>query len=127
MADKNYVKALRRAKSKKAILHQSIDFYSLRFCLTHFKCNFYCTKRSLVSNPHWFNVDGTCYPQVIAIQKAPKNSFFKRLFTYLTEKEMRLIEFEDDMDELEASRLEQKSLELPELERHFRNGEGELV
>ena len=40
---------------------------------------------------------------------------------------MRLIEFEDDMDELEASRLEQKSLELPELERHFRNGEGELV
>jgi hypothetical protein len=122
MADKNYVKALRRAKAKKTFYTSVFLFVPLGFVL-------------LISNIAFIapNIPWSMFPigimsvllaiqKILLIKKPAKTIFSRDYLAYQTEKELRLIEFEDDMDEIEAEKLQLGSLELEPLRRDL--GEG---
>ncbi|WP_235296235.1 2TM domain-containing protein [Portibacter marinus] len=117
MADKNYVKALRRAKAKKAFYSSLIAFVPIGFML------FILNVSLIAPNVPWSLFPILGFIVILVIQrlmmfKRPQKTIFSDDYLeYQTEKEMRLIEFEDDMDDLEAEKLQLKNLELHPLSR----------
>ena len=61
------------------------------------------------------------------MKRPQKTIFAKDYLEYQTEKELRMIEFQDDMDEIEAEKFENQALQLPELVNRYKRGDGELV
>jgi hypothetical protein len=122
MADKNYVKALRRAKAKKT-------FYTSIFLFVPFGFLLFISNITFIApNMPWSLIPIGIMSALLAIQKIlllkkpTKTVFSSDYLQYQTEKELRMIEFEDDMDELEAEKLQLGSLELEPLRRDL--GEG---
>ncbi len=120
MADKNYIKALRRAKSKKALYSSFVAFIPIAAILITLNATF------IAPYMPWCLIPIFSWAFILAIHKLmlskkPQRTIFSRDFLeYQTEKELRLIEFEDDMDELEAEKLELKVLDLERMERFHR-------
>ncbi len=127
MADKNYIKALRRAKSKR-LFYVNVLLFSLAsiFLLI--------LNVSLIApNVPWSMAFVLGFSIILVIHrlllfKRPRKTLFSQDYLeYMTEKELRLIELEDEIDEQEAERLDLDGLKLPELRRPYGGHEGELV
>lgn len=127
MANKNYVKALRRAKSKKLFNINLIAFTALGATLFFLNLTIIATNTPWSLIPIGFMLVILAFHKLTLFKRPQKTIFSKDYLEYQTEKELRLIEFEDDMDEIEAEKLEHSSLQLPELSRRLRGNEGELV
>lgn len=133
MSDKNFVKALRKAKAKRnfyisAIILTAISLFLLLLNLTVLNVN---EPWSLAVMFIFGIILGIMR---IALSRRPRKTIFsKDYLEYQTEKELRLIEFDDDMDELEASNILRKGasdrLDLPDLElrRNYLEDRGDLV
>ena len=127
MATKNYIKALRRAKSKKIFNTNLIAFSTAGMVL------FLANVSFIAPNMPWCMIPISIMSVVLIIHKLllfqrPQKTIFARDYLqYQTEKELRLIEFQDDMDELEAEKMNSNSLDLAELATQYRSGESELV
>ena len=117
MADKNYVKALRRAKAKKT-------YYTSIFAFVPIGIMLFILNVGLIET----NIPWSLFPigimsailvvqKILLYKKPTKTVFAKDYLQYQTEKELRMIEFEDDMDELEAEKLQLTHLELQPLGR----------
>jgi len=112
MADKNYVKALRRAKAKKNFYSSLVAFVPIGIMLFVLNVGF------IAPNTPWSLIPIFAFVVILVVQrlliyKRPQKTIFSDDYLeYQTEKEMRLIEFEDDMDDLEAEKLQLKQLEL---------------
>ena len=127
MASRNYVKALRRAKSKKFFYTSFAAFIPTALVLFTINIGFVAT------NMPWCMIPIGIWSATLAIHrlllfKRPQKTIFSNDFLeYQTEKELRLIDFEDEMDEIEAEKLDLKSLELKQLKNIYRAEENELV
>ncbi|GLR17373.1 2TM domain-containing protein [Portibacter lacus] len=117
MADKNYIKALRRAKAKKT-------YYTSIFAFVPIGIMLFIVNVGLIET----NIPWSLFPigimsailvvqKILLYKKPTKTVFAKDYLQYQTEKELRMIEFEDDMDELEAEKLQLTHLELQPLGR----------
>lgn len=122
MADKNYIKALRRAKAKKNFYSSLIAFVPIGIML------FILNVALIAPNVPWSMFPIMIFIVILVIQrlliyKRPQKSIFSNDYLeYQTEKELRLIEFEDDMDEMEAEKLQLPRLDLQPLRRDFDEG-----
>lgn len=122
MADKNYVKALRRAKAKKTFYTSVFLFVPLGLILLISNITFIAPNIPWSVIPIGIMSTLLAVQKILLIRKPAKTIFSRDYLAYQTEKEVRLIEFEDDMDEIEAEKLQLASLELEPLRRDL--GEG---
>lgn len=127
MADKNYIKALRRAKAKNTFYSSIVAFVPIGLMLFILNVGLIATRIPWSLIPIGIMAIILGIQGVLLLKRPSKTIFSDDYLEYQTEKELRLIEFEDDMDELEATRLESQNLDLPMLSKHFRNNEEELV
>lgn len=106
MSSKNYVKAHKRAKLKRNFYFGLIVFIPVAITLFIFNVTF------VFPNIPWslFPImAGIFYLGMIRLFlfKQPQKTIFSRDYLqYTTEKEKRILEFEDDMDEMEAEKLD---------------------
>ena len=117
MADKNYVKALRRAKAKKNFYSSVVAFVPIGFMLFLLNVTLIATRVPWCMLP--IGIMGVILViQKLMLYKRPAKTIFSQDYlAYQTEKELRLLEFEDDMDELEAEKMQLTHLELQPLQR----------
>ncbi len=122
MADKNYIKALRRAKARRNFYTSLMVFIPIGFTL------FFLNITVVGRNMPWSMIPISIFGIVIVIQrllifrKPQRHVFSKDYLEYQTEKELRLLEFEDDVDEQDAERLELGHLDLQPLKRNLDEG-----
>jgi hypothetical protein len=127
MAKRNYIKALRRAKSKKFFYTSFAAFIPTALILFTINVGFIGTDIPWCMIPIGIWSASLFIHRLLLFKRPQKTIFSNDFLEYQTEKEMRLIEFEDEMDEIEAEKLDLKTLELEQLRPNFRREENELV
>lgn len=131
MYSKNVVKARKRAKLRKAFFINLMIFIPASLILLGVNIGL------IERNEPWSLIIIMPWLLVLVIMrfltfKLPQRTIFSRDYlSYQTEKEYRILEFEDEMDEIEAEALQREKLDLYPINQidKLHNGlsEGELV